>query len=50
MLTGPLSPFSAHFFRAKRVGLARLGPLRAELEQEIEPVGLDGPVRFSNRV
>jgi hypothetical protein len=32
----------ARFFRAKRAGPARLGPLRARLGQEIEPAGLDG--------
>jgi hypothetical protein len=41
--------FLARFFRAKRVGPARLGPLRARLEQEIEPACLAGPARFSNR-
>jgi hypothetical protein len=40
----------ARFFRAKRVGPARLGPLRAGLGQEIEPAGLEGPAQFSNRV
>jgi hypothetical protein len=33
----------ARFFRAKRVGLVRLGPLRAGLGQGIEPAGLEGP-------
>jgi hypothetical protein len=44
-----LARFSARFFRAKRAAPARLGPLRAELEQKIEPAGLDGPAQFSNR-
>jgi hypothetical protein len=49
MLFGPLSPLSARFFRAKRADPARLDPLRVELEQKIEPAGLEGPTRFSNR-
>jgi hypothetical protein len=49
MLTGPHNPFLARFFRAKRADPARLGPLRAGLGQEIEPVCLEGPTRFSNR-
>jgi hypothetical protein len=49
MLTGPYSPFFCPFFRAKRAGPARLGPLRAGLGQEIEPACLDSPARFSNR-
>jgi hypothetical protein len=36
----------ARFFRAKRTGSARLGPLRAGLEQEIEPACLHGLGRF----
>jgi hypothetical protein len=36
MLFGPLSPLLARFFRAKRAGPARLGPLRAGLGQGIE--------------
>jgi hypothetical protein len=35
------------FFSAKRVGPARLGPLRAGLGQKIEPAGSAGPARFS---
>lgn len=31
VLIDPLNPFSARFFHAYRAGLARLGPLRAEL-------------------
>jgi hypothetical protein len=46
--TGPHSPFFGPFFRAKRAGPARLGPLRAGLRQEIEPACLVGPARFSN--
>jgi hypothetical protein len=49
VLTGPHSPFFGPLFRAKRVGPARLGPLRAGLGQEIEPACLDGPTRFSKR-
>jgi hypothetical protein len=49
MLTDPFSPLFGPFFRAKRVGPTRLDPLRAGLEQEIEPAGLDGPSRFYNR-
>jgi hypothetical protein len=41
--------FSARFFRAKRAGPDRLGPLRAGLGQEIEPACLAGPARFFNR-
>jgi hypothetical protein len=48
-LSARLARFSVRFFRAKRAGPARLGPLRAGLGQEIEPAGLDGPARFSNR-
>jgi hypothetical protein len=44
-----IARFSARFYRAKRVGPTRLGPLRAGLGQEIEPACLDGPARFSNR-
>jgi hypothetical protein len=49
MLFGPLSPLSARFFRAKRAGPTRLGPLWAELGQGIESAGLEGPTRFPNR-
>jgi hypothetical protein len=49
MLLARLARFSARFFRAKRHGPARLGPLRAGLGQKIEPAGLDGLARFSNR-
>jgi hypothetical protein len=48
MFTSPYSPFLARFFRAKRAGPARLGPLRAGLGQEIEPACLDGPDRAQN--
>jgi hypothetical protein len=48
-LPARLARFSARFFRAKRPGPARLGPLWAGLGQGIEPAGLEGPVRFSNR-
>jgi hypothetical protein len=48
-LPARLARFSVRFFRAKRVGPARLGPLRAEFGQEIEPAGLDDPAWFSNR-
>jgi hypothetical protein len=44
-----IARFSARFFHAKRVGPARLGPLRAGLRQGIEPACLAGPARFSNR-
>jgi hypothetical protein len=37
-----IARFSARFFRAKRVGSARLGPLRAGLRQEIEPAPVPG--------
>jgi hypothetical protein len=40
--------FSAHlarFFRAKRAGPARLGPLQVGLGQRIKPAGLAGPAR-----
>ena len=46
MLTGPFSTFSARFFRAKRAGPARLGPLRAGLGQKLEHDGTAGPARF----
>ena len=46
MLTGPFSPLFGPFFRAKRAGPARLGPLRAGLGQEIEPACLEGPPDF----
>jgi hypothetical protein len=39
--------FSARFFRAKRVGSARLDPLRAELGQKIKPAGSAGPARLA---
>jgi hypothetical protein len=39
-LPAPLSPLFS---------CSRLGPLRAGLGQEIEPAGLYGPARFSNR-
>jgi hypothetical protein len=48
-LPAHLARFSARFFRAKRDDPACLGPLRAGLGQEIEPAGLDGPTRLSNR-
>jgi hypothetical protein len=46
VLTGPFSTFSARFFRAKRAGPARLGPLRAGLGQKLEHDGTAGPARF----
>jgi hypothetical protein len=49
VLTDPLNPFLARFFRAKQAGSARLGPLWAGLRQENEPTGSNGPARFSNR-
>jgi hypothetical protein len=44
-----IARFSARFFRAKRAGPARLGPLRAGLRQEIEPACLADPARVFNR-
>jgi hypothetical protein len=49
MLFGPLNPLTVRFFRAKRAGPARLGPLQAGLGQRIEFAGLEGPARFPNR-
>ena len=46
MLTGPFSPLFGPFFRAKRAGPARLGPLRAGLGQKLEHDGTAGPARF----
>ena len=46
MLTGPFSPLFGPFFRAKRAGPARLGPLRVGLGQKIKPAGSAGPARF----
>jgi hypothetical protein len=46
VLTGPFSPLFDPFFRAKRAGPARLGPLRAGLGQKIKPAGTAGPARF----
>jgi hypothetical protein len=46
MLIGPFSPLFGPFFRAKRAGPARLGPLRAGLGQKIKPAGTAGPARF----
>jgi hypothetical protein len=46
VLTGPFSPLFGPFFRAKRAGPARLGPLRAGLGQKIKPAGTAGPTRF----
>ena len=46
MLTGPFSPLFGPFFRAKRAGPARLGPLRAGLGQKLKPAGSAGPARF----
>jgi hypothetical protein len=46
VLTGTFSTFSARFFRAKRAGPARLGPLRAGFEQKLEHDGTAGPGRF----
>jgi hypothetical protein len=48
-LPARLARFSARFFRAKRTGLARLGPLRTGLGQEIESAGSAGPARFFGR-
>jgi hypothetical protein len=48
-LLARIARFLACFFRAKRVGLAHLGPLRAGLGHGIEPACLDSPARFSNR-
>lgn len=45
--TKPCLP--ARFFRVYRARPAFLDPQRATLGQEIEPVGFDGPTRFSNR-
>jgi hypothetical protein len=47
-LPARIARFSTRFFRAKRVGPARLGPLRIGLEQEIKPECLGDPARFSN--
>jgi hypothetical protein len=46
VLTGPFSPLFGPFFRAKRAGPARFGPLRAELGQKLKPAGSAGPARF----
>jgi hypothetical protein len=46
VLTSPFSPLFGPFFRAKRAGPARLGPLRAGLGQKIKPAGTAGPARF----
>jgi hypothetical protein len=46
VITGPFSPLLGPFFRAKWAGPARLGPLRAGLEQKIKPAGTAGPARF----
>jgi hypothetical protein len=46
VLTGPFSPLFGPFFRAKRAGPARLGPLRAGLGQKSKPAGSAGPARF----
>jgi hypothetical protein len=46
VLTGPFSPLFGPFFRAKRAGPARLGPLRAGLRQKLKPVGSAGLARF----
>jgi hypothetical protein len=46
VLTGPFSPLFGPFFRAKRAGPARLGPLRAGLEQKLKLAGTAGPARF----
>jgi hypothetical protein len=46
VLTGPFSPLFGPFFRVKRAGPARLGPLRAGLGQKIKPAGSVGPARF----
>jgi hypothetical protein len=46
VLTGPFSPLFGPFFRAKRAGPARLGPLRAGLGQKLKPAGTAGPARF----
>jgi hypothetical protein len=46
VLTDPLSPLFGPFFRAKRTGPARLGPLRSGLGQKIKPAGSAGPARF----
>jgi hypothetical protein len=46
VLTGPFSPLFGPFFRAKRAGPARLGPLRAGLGQKIKPAGTADPARF----
>jgi hypothetical protein len=40
----------ARFFRAKRAGPSRLGPLRTGLGQRIKPAGLEVSARFPNRV
>jgi hypothetical protein len=45
-LSARLARFLARFFRAKRAGPARLGPLRAGLGQKIKPAGTAGPARF----
>jgi hypothetical protein len=46
VLTDPFSPLFGPFFRAKRAGPARLGPLRAGLGHKIKPAGSAGPARF----
>jgi hypothetical protein len=46
VLTGPFSPLFGPFFRAKRAGPARLGPLRAGRGQKLKPAGSAGPARF----
>jgi hypothetical protein len=46
VFTGPFSPLFGPFFRAKRAGPARLGPLRAGLGQKLKPAGSAGPARF----
>jgi hypothetical protein len=45
-LPARLARFSTRFFRAKRAGPARFGPLRAGLGQKIKPAGSAGPARF----
>jgi hypothetical protein len=46
VLTGPFSPLFGPFFRVKRAGPARLGPLRAGLGQKIKLTGSADPARF----